>query len=154
VRKAIPLLDKKSILFYKCSFISTISGFPLRAQRQTGRPDPLGGPVDDAFLEALVSALCRDLFVLPGETFVDQVRRWTDALAFAAALKPRDRQEWLQAADVTMKQFAAIQSLVLRKRRGITRRQRAAHEHDFLRRAREMQDARLRYDLLWKSQTP
>ena len=92
--------------------------------------------------------------MLPGETFVDQARRWTDALGFAASMKPRDQQEWLQAADVTMKQFSAIHSLVLRRRRGISRQQRARHDQDFLTHAKAMQDARLRYDLLRKSRTP
>jgi hypothetical protein len=97
--------------------------------------------------------MCRDLFVLPGETFVDRARRWTDALGFAASLKPRGQQEWLQAADVTMKQFSAIHSLVMRRRRGITRQRRAQHDRDFLAHAKAMQDARVRYNLLRQSRT-
>jgi hypothetical protein len=101
----------------------------------------------------LFGAMCRDLFVLPGESFVDRASRWTDALGFAASLKPRDQQEWLQAADVTMQQFSAIYSLVMRKRRGIARQQRSRYDQDFLVHAKAMQDARLRYNLLWKSRT-
>jgi hypothetical protein len=110
-------------------------------------------PQDDPFLESLFAAMCQCLFVLPGETFVDRVRRWSDAWGFAASLQPRSQQEWLHAADVTMKQFAAVHSLILRKRRGITRTQRARHDQDFIVKAKAMQDARLRYDLLWKSRT-
>ncbi|MDR3531510.1 MAG: hypothetical protein P4L90_13285 [Rhodopila sp.] len=114
-------------------------------------PDP--GPRDDPFLELLFAAMCRNLFVLPGETFVDQARRWTDALNFTADLKPRDQQEWLRAADVTMKQFSAIYSLVMRKRRGISQKQRMKHGQDFLAHAKAMQDARLRYELLRNTPT-
>jgi head-tail adaptor len=120
---------------------------------QPSADQPKHDPQDDPFLESLFGAMCRSLFVLPGETFVNQTRRWTDALRFAASLKPRDEAEWLQAADVTMKQFFAIHSLIMRKRRGITQKQRARHDQDFLSNAKAMQDARLRYDLLWKSRS-
>ena len=106
---------------------------------------------DDPFLEALFSAMCRNLCAVPGETFVDQVRRWLDAWHFTVSLKPRDQQEWLQAADVTMNQFFAIHSLVMRKKKGTTERQRTRHDQDFLAYAKAMQDARLRYDLLRRS---
>lgn len=124
----------------------------MRDQQNTPRRQQI--PPDDPFLEALFSAICRNLFVLPGETFVDQARRWTDALNFTAALRPRTQQEWLQAADVTIEQFSAIHSLVMRKRRSIPPKQRAKHEQDFLEHAKAMQDARLRYDLLRQSHTP
>jgi hypothetical protein len=123
----------------------------LHDQRKIRGRQPV--PPDDPFLESLFSAMCRDLFVLPGETFVDRARRWTDALGFAASLRPRDQQEWLQAADVTMKQFSAIHSLVLRRQRRLTRHQRARHDLDFLAHADAMQDARKRYDLLRQSRT-
>jgi hypothetical protein len=123
----------------------------LRDQCDTGRHYPI--PPDNPFLESLFGSMCRHLFVLPGETFVDQARRWTDALGFTASLQPRDQEEWLQAADVTMKQFSAIHSLVMRKRRGISRAQRCQYDQDFLANAKAMQDARLRYDLLRKSRT-
>lgn len=102
-------------------------------------------------MERLFGAMCQRLFILPGETFVDQIGRWTDALRFTGLLKPRDQQEWLRAADVTMKQFSAVHSLLMRKRKGITTRQRQKHSQDFLDRAKAMQDARLHYDLLRKS---
>jgi len=124
----------------------------LRDQQPADRHYPV--PPDDPFLESLFATMCRGLFVLPGETFIDQARRWADALRFTVALKPRDEQEWVRAADVTMKQFGAIHSLVMRKRRGITAAQRSLHDQNFLARAKEMQDARLRYDLLWKSRSP
>jgi predicted component of type VI protein secretion system len=96
--------------------------------------------------------MCRDLFVLPGETFVDRARRWTDALGFVVALHPRNQQEWLQAADVTMKQFSAIYSLVMRRQRGLSRLQRAGYDLDFLAHAKAMQEARERYELLRQPQ--
>jgi head-tail adaptor len=123
----------------------------LRDRRNASRRQQI--PADDPFLEALFSAICRNLFVLPGETFVDQARRWTDALHFTAALRPRNQQEWLQAADVTVEQFSAIYNLVMRKRRDISAKQRARYEQDFLTHAKAMQDARLRYDLLRQSRT-
>ncbi len=99
-------------------------------------------------MERLFGALCGTLFRLPGETFVDEAARWMDALTFMAALQPRDEREWLVAADVTMKQFSAAHSLLMRKRKGISARQRLQHGQDFLDRAKAMHDARLRYDLL------
>ena len=106
---------------------------------------------NNQFMESLFGSMCRNLPVLPNEGFIDQVRRWTDALHFTAALKPRSEQEWLHAADVTMKQFSAIHSLVMRKRRGITQKQRARYDQDFLIHAKAMQDARLLYDILRQS---
>jgi hypothetical protein len=97
--------------------------------------------------------MCQSLLALPGENFVDQAGRWIDALRATALLKPRDRREWLQAADVTMKQFSAVYSLVMRKQRGLTAKQRLRYNQDFLLYAKAMQDARLRYDLLRKSRT-
>ena len=93
--------------------------------------------------------MCESLFVLPGETFVDQARRWIDALYFTALLKPRDQREWLCAADVTLKQYAAVYSLVMQKRKGITAAQRQKHSRDYIDRAKAMQDARRHYDLIW-----
>jgi hypothetical protein len=110
-------------------------------------------PRDEPFLEALFGAMCRDLFVLPGETFVEQAQRWTEALGFTTSLGPRDQQEWLHAADVTMKHFAAIHSLLMRKRRDVPRHRRVQHSQDFLIHAKAMQDARLRYELLRQSRT-
>lgn len=107
--------------------------------------------MDDPFLETLLGAMCRALLPLPGENFVDQAARWTDALRFTAALKPRNQREWLRAADVTMKQFSALYSLVMRKQKGITATQRQRYDRHFLAEAKAMQDARLRYDLLRKS---
>jgi hypothetical protein len=124
----------------------------LRDQQNIPRRQQI--PPDNPFLEALFCAICKNLFVLPGETFVNQARRWADALCFTAALRPRDEQEWLQAADVTIKQYSAIYSLVMRKRRDVSAKQRAKHEQDFLEHAKAMQDARLRYDLLRQSRTP
>ena len=121
---------------------------------QPDAPDGQQIPSDDPFLEALFSGICGHLFVLPGETFVDQARRWTDALRFTAALRPRNEQEWLQAADVTVEQFSAIYSLVMRKRRDISAKQRARYEQEFLDHAKAMQDARLRYDLMRQPKTP
>ena len=112
---------------------------------------PPRGLEDDPFLETLFGAMCRDLLALPGESFVDQAARWTDALRFTASLKPRDQQEWLRAADVTIKQFSAVYSLVMRKQKGITAKQRLRYDKDFLLHAKAMQNARLRYDLMRKS---
>jgi hypothetical protein len=105
-------------------------------------------PADNPFLEAVFAAICDKLYVLPGETFVDQARRWTGALAFAAALKPRSPQEWLQAADVTITQYSAIQCMVMRKRNDISAKQRTKLERDFIAHAKALQNARRRYDLL------
>ena len=97
--------------------------------------------------------MCRTIAVIPGESFVGQVQRWTDALRFTVSLKPRNEQEWLQAADVTMKQFSAVHSLSMRKKKGITRQQRLRHDQEFMAHAKAMQDARLRYDLMRKTKT-
>ncbi len=64
------------------------------------------------------------------------------------ALKPRNEQEWLQAADVTTKQFEALHSLELYRRKGSSAKQRLAYATDFVHHAKAMQDARLRYELL------
>ncbi len=121
----------------------------MHHQRPADWPDP--GPQDNLFLETLFAAMCRNLFVLPGETLVDQAHRWIDALRFAASLKPRDEPEWLQAVDVTTKQFSAIHSLVMCRRKGVSQKQRLRHDQDFLINVTAMQDARLRYDLMRKS---
>ena len=105
-------------------------------------------PQDDPFLESLFSTLGRSLFALPGETFVDQVRRWMNAWSYTVSLKPRNRPEWLQAIEVTTYQFAAVYSLVLRKRKGISQKQRMRYGQDFLTAIKAMTDARMRYDLL------
>ncbi len=101
-------------------------------------------------MERLFGAMCRNLSILPGETFVEQAERWTVALRFAASLKPRDQQEWLRAADVTVKQFFAMYSLALRRRQDITAKQRHKYGQEFLLHAKALRDARLRYDLLRK----
>jgi hypothetical protein len=128
-----------------------MEGVDLPDRCPADRRQPI--PRDEPFLEEVFGAMCQNLFVLPGETFVDQARRWTDALGFTASLRPRDQQEWLGAADVTMKHFAAIYSLLMRKRSDIPRHRRAQHCQQFLIRAKAMHDARLRYELLRQTRT-
>jgi hypothetical protein len=143
-------------MFYLCSHLEHQTQVNVPDHHPPGHHPPDRSPPnrhqpiprDEPFLEALFGVLCRDLFVLPGETFVDQAQRWTDALGFVASLGPRDQPEWLQAADVTMKHFAAVHSLLMRKRQDVPRHRRVQHSQDFLVRAKAMQDARLRYELL------
>jgi hypothetical protein len=104
-------------------------------------------------MEQLFGAMCRNICPLPGESFVGLAGRWIEALHCAAALKPRDQQEWRRAAEVTMQQFYAAYSLVMRRNKGITGQQRMQHGQNFLRHAKAMHDARLRYDLLRTSGT-
>ncbi len=110
-------------------------------------PDP-AGPKDDPFLERLFGTMCRHIDVLPDETFVDQARRWIDALRYMAALKPRTEAEWLLASDVAMKHMFALHSLALGRTKGVTMKQRLKHGRDFIRHARAVHAAQLHYDLL------
>ncbi len=121
----------------------------MRNKKPASRPSQ--DPQDDPFLESLFSAMCRNLSAVSDETFVDQVRDWLDAWHFTVSLKPRDQQEWLQAADVAMNQCFAVHSLVMREKKGTTAPQRMRHNQDFLAYAKAMRDARLRYDLLRRS---
>ncbi len=121
-------------------------------------PDQYSGlvpvPQDNPFLEHLFGAMCRNMPALPGEAFPDQAERWTDALRFAAALDPRDQTEWLRAADVTVKQFTAVYTLVLCRRPDTPEKQRQKYGRVFLRQCQVLRDARLRYDLLRKADLP
>jgi hypothetical protein len=110
-------------------------------------PDP-AGPIDDPFLERLFATMCEHIFVLDGETFVDQAQRWTGAFGFMAALKPRTRREWLLAADVTMKHLFAQHSLVLGRAKGLRVKQRAKYGRDFIARAKTLHTAQLQYELV------
>jgi hypothetical protein len=95
--------------------------------------------------------MCQNLVTLPGEAFVYRVRRWTQALRFTAALKPRNEQEWMQAADVTTKQFCAVYSLVMRRHKSNSPKQRLKHGQDYLVHVKAIREARFRYELLRKS---
>jgi hypothetical protein len=109
-------------------------------------PEP-AGPRDNPFLERLFAAMCRSVYVLPGETFVDQARRWMAALRAMAALDPRDEREWLLASDVAMKHLFAEHSLILSKAKGVRVKQRQRHGNEFIVKARNLHAAQLRYDL-------
>jgi hypothetical protein len=111
-----------------------------------GQPDP--GPQDDPFMERLLRAMCQNIPALPGETFVDEARRWVAVLKATASLKPRDQPEWLRAADVTMAQFFAVHSLLMQDFPGISAKQRLKRGQDFVLHTKAMRDARVRYDLL------
>jgi hypothetical protein len=110
-------------------------------------PDP-AEPHDDPFLERLFETMCKYIYVLRGETFVDQARRWTEALRFMAAMKPRTEQEWLLAADVAMKHLFALHSLALGRAKGVGMKARMRHGKDFIAHARTMHAAQLHYDLM------
>jgi len=110
-------------------------------------PDP-AEPRDDPFLERLFATMCRHIYVLKGETFVDLARRWMEALRFMAALKPRTEHEWLLASDVTMKHMFALHSLALGRAKGVTMKQRLKHGRDFIANARTLHAAQLHYDLI------
>lgn len=97
--------------------------------------------------------MCRNLSALPGESFVGQLGRWDEALRFAASLEPRDQQEWLRAADVTVKHFFAAYILVLRDGQGITAKQRQKHDQDFVFQMKALKDARLRYNMMRKTRS-
>jgi hypothetical protein len=97
--------------------------------------------------------MCQTLTALPGESFVDRAQRWIEGLRFTAGLQPRDQQEWLQAADITTKQFGAVYSLVMQRRKGATARQRAKFGQDYVFQIKAVHEARLRYDLLRSSRT-
>jgi hypothetical protein len=111
------------------------------------RPNPTGLK-DDPFLEQLFETMCRHLFVLRGDSFVDQANRWAHALRYMASLKPVTQPEWLLAADVTMQHFFALHSLALGRGKGVRMKRRIAHGKEFIARAMTMHAARLRYDLL------
>jgi hypothetical protein len=102
-------------------------------------------------MEQLFGAMCRTIDPLPDEDFAGLAGRWVEALRCVAALKARNQEEWLLAADVTMMQFYAAYSLTMRRHKGISGKQRRQYGQDFLRQAKAMHDARLRYDLLRKS---
>lgn len=110
-------------------------------------PDP-AEPEDDPFLERLFATMCRHIYVLKGETFVDQARRWGEALSFMAALKPRTEHEWLLASDVAMKHLFALHSLALGRAKGLRMKQRLKHGRDFILHARTMHAAQMHYDLV------
>jgi hypothetical protein len=102
-------------------------------------------------MERLLRAMCQNIPAMPGETFVDEARRWVAVLKATASLKPRDQPEWLRAADVTMAQFFAVHSLVMQEFPGTSSKQRLKREQDFVLHTKAMRDARQRYDLLRKS---
>ena len=99
------------------------------------------------FLEVLLAAVCKSIPIRRNESFVDQVRRWTEALAAMTALQPNTRYEWYLAADVAMKQLIALHSLALYQRKGVTGKAKQKHGLDFISQTKAMQDALLRYDL-------
>ena len=103
---------------------------------------------DEVFVELLFGGVCQHIPERRGETFVQRARRWTEALAFLVGLEPRTEQEWLQAADVTTKQFNALHSLELYRRKGTSPKQQLAHAKAFVLHAKAMEDSRSRYDLL------
>jgi hypothetical protein len=110
-------------------------------------PDP-AEPRDDPFLERLFATMCDHIYELKGETFVDQVRRWTETLGFMAALKPRTEHEWLLASDVAMKHLFALHSLALGRGKGVRMKQRLKYGRDFIAHARTMHAAQQHYDLI------
>ena len=102
-------------------------------------------------MERLLRAMCQNIPALPGETFVDEARRWVALLKATASLKPRDQPEWLRAADVTMAQFFAVHSLVMQKLPGASAKQQLKRGQDFALHTRAMLEAKVRYDRLRKS---
>jgi len=111
------------------------------------RPDPACFQ-DNPFLEVLLAAVCKSIPLRRHESFVDQARRWTEALAAMIALQPNTRHEWYLAAEVAMKQFAALHSLALYQRKGATGKARQKNGLEFISLAKAMQDAMLRYELI------
>jgi hypothetical protein len=109
------------------------------------------GPPDDLFMERLFGAMCQNVPGLPGETFVDETRRWVAVLTAMASLKPRDQPEWLRAAEVAMAQSFAAYSLVMQDFPGISAKQRLKCGRDFDLHTKAMRNARQRYDLLRQS---
>jgi len=112
--------------------------------KQPAEPPP--PPVDDPFLERVFSVMCQHIPLYPGETFVDQVRRWFDTLHFMAELRPRTGAECLLAADVAMKDRFVQETLAHGKDLNGRRRQQQGHE--FILRTQELHDAQLGYSLL------
>jgi hypothetical protein len=123
----------------------------LKNQQPSFAEQPEPESPDDLFMEQLFSAMCQNILALPGEIFVDEARRWVAALNCAASLKPRTQPEWLRAAEVTMAQFYAVYSQVMRDWPGISAKQRLSHGEDVVIHTRSMRAARLRYDLLRNS---
>lgn len=121
---------------------------PSRSAGQ--RPEP---PLfaDNPFLEILYDSVCRELHVLPGEDFVEQVRRWCNALRVMDDLKPRTRHEWFLAADVTIKQFDALHSLIEYQRESPKSRTRMKSGMAFVAKTKTMQDALNHYESLRKA---
>lgn len=111
-------------------------------------PSSAPSPPDDHFVELLFGGVCQHIPERLGETFAQRARRWTEALTFMVALRPRSEQEWLQAADVTTKHFNALHSLALYQRKSGSAKQKLAHATAFVMHAKAMEDARLRYDQL------
>ncbi len=105
---------------------------------------------DNPFIEGLFESVCNKIYVLRDETFVDQARRWTQALSVMSKLQPRTRHEWFLAADVTIMQFSALHSLALCQRRGIAAKTKQKYWLEYIARTQEMQDAMLRYKRLQK----
>jgi len=114
---------------------------------QDERPDPASFQ-DNPFLEVLLAAVCKAIPSRRDESFVDQARRWTEALAAMTALQPNTRYQWYMAAEVARKQFAALHSLALYQRKGASAKNKQKHGLDFIELTKAMQDALLRYDLL------
>ena len=108
---------------------------------------------DNPFIEGVFESVCDKIYVLRNETFVDQARRWVQALAAMTKLQPRTRHEWFLAADVTVMQFSALHSLALCQRRGIAAKTKQKHRLEYIARIQEMQEAVLRYKRLQKRST-
>ena len=116
------------------------------------RPDPQSFQ-DIPFIEGLFESVCSKIYVLRNETFVDQARRWTQALSAMTKLQPKTRHEWFLAADVTIMQFSALHSLALCQRRGIAAKTKQKYRLEYIGRSQDMQDAMLRYKRLQKRST-
>ena len=136
-------------MFYMCSLYRNCLSITL--DNHLPRPADGPEPQDDPFMERLLRAMCQNIPALPGETFVDEARRWVALLQATASLKPRDHPEWLRAADVTMAQFFTVHSLVMQKRPGTSARQQMKRGQDFALHTRAMLEAKVRYDRLRKS---
>lgn len=108
---------------------------------------------DIPFIEGLFESVCGKIYVLRDETFVDQARRWVQALAAMTKLQPKTRHEWFLAADVTTMQFSALHSLALCQRRGIAAKTKQKHRLEYIAHMQDMQDAVLRYKRLQKRST-
>ena len=116
------------------------------------RPDPASFQ-DDPFLEVLLEMICRDIYVLRGETFVDQARRWTEVLRVITELDPRNRHEWFLAAEVTRMRFAALHSLALYEAAREGTKIKRKHGLTMATRTLEMQETMRRYERVQKLRT-